>query len=114
MKYLVISSVTLLAGVTLYLLEDTSPLLTSICNYLPDGLWAASLMSFISFLWQANRKEKLVWYAVAIISMFGFELAQHLDFLSGEGDIIDCFVYLASSILIILCDKLDKSRSLKY
>lgn len=105
MKLLLISITTLAIGSMLYLLEDAFPSLTAVCNYLPDGLWAASLTALICFIWKADDKMKLGWCVAGILSMFGFEIAQHFSIVGGTGDIFDCLVYFASSLAIILIDK---------
>ena len=105
MKLLLISITTLAIGSMLYLLEDAHPLLTTVCNYLPDGLWAASLTALICFLWQDDSNMKTGWCIAGVLSMIGFEIAQHFQYVGGTGDILDCLVYLTASLMVIKLDK---------
>ena len=101
MKLLLISITMLMVGSMLYLIEDAHPLLTTTCNYLPDGLWAASLTALICFIWKNDSMMKIGWCIAGILSMIGFEIAQHFNIVGGTGDIIDCIVYLVSSLAVI-------------
>ena len=70
-------------------------------NYLPDGLWAASFVSFICFIWHDNEFCCYAWGFIAILSMLAFELLQYLGIINGTGDPLDAVIYLVFSLLVV-------------
>lgn len=103
-KLLLISITALGIGRTLYILEDAYPFLTTVCHYLPDGLWGASLTALICCIWKNDSRMKIGWCAAGVLSMIGFEIAQYLNAVGGTGDIFDCLVYIVASSTIIYLD----------
>ena len=83
----------LLAGVALYKYLPTHYTPGRLVrNYLPDGLWAYSLLSCILIIW--NRKPHWVWILGAVISALLFEYGQYSGVLPGTGDWLDVATYL--------------------
>lgn len=70
--------------------------LTSVIqNHLADGLWAFSLTSTLVLVFhQAYSRQALL--LIAIFSLVGFELAQHLSWIHGTADIYDL-------VIMVLC-----------
>lgn len=81
----------LLIGCLTYFFEDASPFIKGLANYLPDGLWSYSLVSFMLILWK--MKIPYLW-VLCIILLFGLtEYLQFLNVIPGTGDIIDLLIY---------------------
>lgn len=68
----------------------------------PDFLWAFSLNSFLHSIHLPGIKKSI---ALALVTFsFGviWELMQYFDILSGTGDILDIFMYLAAATAVVI------------
>lgn len=81
----------LLIGCLIYFFENTSPFIKGLANYIPDGLWSYSLVSFMLIVWKLQIPYTWV---LGIILMFVLtEYLQFLNVIPGTGDIIDLLIY---------------------
>jgi hypothetical protein len=60
-------------------------------NYLPDGLWAYSLMSAMLLVWQ--RRIMIGWILAVFAFSIGFEILQSYHWIEGTGDLYDVLTY---------------------
>lgn len=79
---------------------------------LPNGLWAFAYALIISYLWiRRSSWIKWVWLSTIPILVFGFEMLQYLNILSGTFSIGDLFSGLAGIVAGILVGiKIQKNR----
>ena len=75
------------------------------CNfikyYLPDYLWALSLISGLNALTTTKRKILKICLFVVLLG-FVWEALQFFNILSGTGDISDIFMYLAAATTAVI------------
>jgi len=83
----------IMMGTAIYFLSDKILFPVLIKNFLPDGLWAYSLISCMLIVW--NRKIHALWISLVFVLFFVLELLQYLGIISGTGDIFDIFIYFA-------------------
>lgn len=92
----------LLLGILLYVLAETVSMQGFVRNYLPDFLWAFSLISAFSIIW--NNKIPYYWWFVLALAFAGWDYGQYKGFVQGTGDPMDLIAYalgwLASPIII--------------
>jgi hypothetical protein len=81
----------LLLGVLIYWAAGHLSLPSPVSNYLPDGLWAYSLMSAILLVW--GRRIVIGWVFAAFLLSIGFETGQHYHYIPGTGDLLDILTY---------------------
>lgn len=81
----------LMLGVVIYWAESHFLIPSAIVNFLPDGLWAYSLMSAILIVWQ--RRIVAGWVLAACCLSIGFEVLQHYHWIPGTGDLYDVLTY---------------------
>lgn len=96
-RLLVYSLFPLFIGALIYFLCDWFNLMPLVRNYLPDGLWAFSLMSFLLIIW--NGAIKKFWVSIAVLSFVLFEYLQSIHVIAGTGDVMDVVCYLLFSSL---------------
>ena len=73
-------------------------------NYLPDGLWAYSLMSAILVIWQ--RRIVIGWILAVFALSIGFDTLQYYHWIAGTGDLYDIltyFIFFGISLTINTC-----------
>ena len=69
----------------------------------PDGLWAASLVSAISYVWSADQQKlRYIWCSAAVAVMVAFEVCQFYGVITGTGDRADSIAYLVFSLPILV------------
>lgn len=92
----------LLLGTLVYLLAETISISSVIRHYLPDFLWAFSLISALYIIW--NGRVPFYWWVILAIVFAGWEYGQYKGFVQGTGDPMDLIAYalgwLASRIFI--------------
>jgi hypothetical protein len=93
----------LIAGIGIYESSKVVLLNTYIRNYLPDGLWAYSLVSCLLIIW--NRRIKTFWLVLIFILYVVFEGFQYFKVINGTGDYLDILIYLVFSTIPILINK---------
>jgi len=114
-KYIQVSVVALLLGVMVYeidrqifftwsvvrnnISDDTFRLMR---NHLPDGLWALSLVSLITYIWYNDTSSRNIWIFFAGSMMILFEGLQYCSIVKGTGDVLDILSYIIFSIPIII------------
>lgn len=81
----------LLMGAAIYLATGHVPVPSLVRNFLPDGLWAYSLMSAILVVWR--RQIIIGWVLAAFALSIGFEVLQYYHWVPGTGDVYDVVVY---------------------
>ncbi len=67
----------------------------------PDGLWAASFIAAISYIWFEQAKPRCGWCIVSIAAMLSFEICQFYGVIAGTGDPVDAVSYLIFSLPIM-------------
>lgn len=87
--------VPLAIGTGLYCIP-TEPFLR---NYVPDGLWAYSLVSLLLILW--DRILKPAWMGTVFLLFLLFELLQKRGMILGTGDGFDILAYTLSALAAI-------------
>ena len=73
--------------------------------YLPDYLWMLALSLAIFAVTEPRKKDLPVWAAVLALYGSGWELAQHIDLVSGTADWLDIIMYImavGSAVMIKL------------
>lgn len=69
--------------------------------YFTDYLWALSLISVLNTLF--STKKQLLLISVFVFSLgFVWEILQISNFISGTGDILDIFMYLAAAMTAVI------------
>jgi len=81
----------LVLGVVIYWAGNRVPMPMAVRNYLPDGLWAYSLMSAILVIWQ--RRIVIGWVLAVFALSIGFETLQYFHWIAGTGDLYDILTY---------------------
>lgn len=94
----------LVIGCFIYFFEKSSPILTGVANYLPDGLWSYSLVSLLLLVW--DSKVPYIWAIAIIIMFFGTEYLQYYGIIPGTGDIYDLVIYILFGLFsqLMLCN----------
>jgi len=77
-------------------------------NYLPDGLWAYSLISTILIIW--NRQINMFWILFSFFLFILFELLQKINIIRGTGDIYDVAIYFVFGFTSIITNKIFKLK----
>jgi hypothetical protein len=93
----------LLLGIGIYELSNATVLNGFFRNYLPDGLWAFSLVSSLLIIW--NRRIKIFWIVLIFIFYISFEIFQYIKVINGTGDYIDVLIYFGFSTIALLTNK---------
>ena len=93
----------LLLGIGIYELSNATILNGFFRNYLPDGLWAYSLVSSLLIIW--NRRIKIFWIVLIFIFYIGFEVFQYIKVINGTGDYMDVLIYFGFSTATLLTNK---------
>jgi len=78
-------------GVFIYWAGGRFSIPAMIRNYLPDGLWAYSLMSAMLLVWQ--RRIMIGWILAVFAFSIGFEILQSYRWIEGTGDLYDVLTY---------------------
>lgn len=73
---------------------------------LPDGLWLLSFLLLMEGIWDNETLIKWLFCIPIIVFAFVSEILQFNGFLSGTGDIIDMFFYIAAILLLLIFIKL--------
>jgi len=98
----------LILGVLIYGTTDTLSIPRLVSNYLPDGLWAYSLLSAVLLIWK--RKVVTGWIIAAFLLAVAFETGQYNHYLPGTGDLFDVLTYfLFFTLALILNLSYEKS-----
>jgi len=87
-------------GSLIYFIAFTVNIAPSIKNYLPDALWAYSLVSAILIVW--SRRIEVFWIVNIFVFAISFEIVQYFNLFPGTGDVIDLLVYFSSFVIGIL------------
>lgn len=69
-------------------------------NYLPDFLWAFSLMYFGKCIYASRKKYDLIFGIIIAFQIF-LEIMQLTSLITGTFDILDIFVELLADIIVI-------------
>ena len=93
----------LLLGIGIYELSNATILNGFFRNYLPDGLWAYSLVSSLLIIW--NRRIKIFWIVLIFIFYIAFEVFQYIKVIDGTGDYMDVLIYFGFSTATLLTNK---------
>ena len=101
-EYLEASILLLLIGYLVYWADSQSLFPWRLLrNHMPDGLWAASFIACLCFIWHDHKFFLYFWSFIAITSMIAFELFQFHGIVNGTGDILDAIVYLVFSLFVM-------------
>jgi len=87
-------------GSLIYFIAFAVDIAPSVKNYLPDALWAYSLVSAILIVW--SRKIEVFWITCIFVLAAFFETVQYFNLFPGTGDVIDLLVYFSSFAIGIL------------
>lgn len=112
-KKIIYSTVMLLIGILIYYLSikgiiEKTDLITSIIrNYVPDILWILSFYSYSTFFSKSLTKNYIIFTAFYVISLgLIFEYLQFTGVVHGTFDFFDVVVYIISTIVACLIEKL--------
>lgn len=100
--------------IDLTILRNTFKLLECkfIKYYLIDYLWALSLVSGLNTLFITKKETLRICLFVFILGTI-WEVLQFFNIISGTGDIIDIFMYLAAVITAVIINFLNNKGELK-
>lgn len=75
--------------------------------YFPDYLWAFSLLCCLNAV---GKQAKTMLYRACAVFLMGalWEIFQYSHIISGTGDLIDVFMYLAAVLSVVLLDGIIK------
>lgn len=70
--------------------------------YFPDFLWAFSLIFGLFAILSPSKQNTVLTLLITVAYGCIWELAQHLDWISGTADLIDAGMYIAAAIIAVI------------
>ena len=105
-QFFLLSAGCLMLGLLMYIFKSHSADPANyIYRHVPDGLWAASFMAAITFIWFDQAKPRYLWSVASIALMILFEFFQYNGLISGTGDPVDVLYYLFFSLPVMVLNK---------
>lgn len=82
---------------------------------LPDGLWLASYLCLVAFVWRGSiRTSNAFWYTIVPILAIASEFAQLAGYMSGTFDPLDVACYIISTLIPLAFLNISKNKPTEY